>query len=186
MLNERPPGFVETICPVDSKPCEGQGPDYLCNECEWGRKMQALGVPSGFVESGETYKPIADALTLHDKIQPTNYCIVDHRIANSQMRYWLLRWLVTKIVTLEEISSKSGLSIRHLTSVCLGKSGVTYLDMAKLAKALFGEQTELLVTLPWVDCGFSISEENPCPEDDECVKLLEQGQRDSTVPTKVW
>lgn len=69
MLNERPPGFSETICPVDSKPCEGQGTDDVCRVCQ--AKLEVL------------------------------------------------------------------------------------------------------------------SEENPCPEDDECVKMLGQGQRDGTVPTKV-
>ncbi|MDD5511499.1 MAG: helix-turn-helix transcriptional regulator [Dehalococcoidales bacterium] len=183
MLNERPPGTTETICPVDQTPCEGQGTDEQCAGCVV--KLKALGVPTEFMRRDE-YKPIGDVLKLYDKLSGTKYFVVDHRYANQQVRYRLLQWLVTQTMTLEEISAKSNLSVQYLTGICLGKSGVTYSDMAKLAKALFGPNTELLVTMHWIDCGFSISEENPCPEDQECVKLLEQGQRDGTVPDKVW
>jgi hypothetical protein len=112
--------------------------------------------------------------------------IVDHRYANSQIRCRLLHCLANTTQTLEMIAEKSGLSMQHLTSICLGKSGVSYMDMAKLVKALLGEQTELRVTLYWTDCGFSYSESDPCPDDQECTKLLETLQQDGVVPTKIW
>ena len=32
-MNERPEGFRDTLCPVDSHPCEGQGTDADCRAC---------------------------------------------------------------------------------------------------------------------------------------------------------
>lgn len=135
MLNERPPNTTETICPVDQTPCEGQGTDADCAVCE--AKLKALGVPTEFMKR-DKYQSIADAIWNSALPLRTNYYTVDHRYANSQIRYRLLQWLVTETMALAEISAKSGLSDKHLISICLGKSGVAYPDMARLTKALFG------------------------------------------------
>lgn len=112
--------------------------------------------------------------------------LVDHRYANSQIRYRLLQMVVTGTLTLEDIANKSGLTVHHLTRMCLRKSaGVSYMNMAKLAKALFGADTKLRVSLPWVECGFSWPEKEPCAEDQECERLLELGQQNKTIPEKV-
>ena len=34
MLNERPKDFRTTTCKVDDRPCEGQGTDVDCDECQ--------------------------------------------------------------------------------------------------------------------------------------------------------
>lgn len=116
---------------------------------------------------------------------PTYY-IVDHRYANSQIRYRLLQMLTQELVTLQGLETSSGLCKQHLISICLGKSGVSYMDMAKLSKGLFGDSTELMVIIPWVDCGFSYSGKEWCQEDAECEKLLKIGQQAGSIPKKVW
>lgn len=132
----------------------------------------------------ETYEAPVKALDVLPG-DPPQY-LVDHRYANSQIRFRLLQIITTDTMTLDEVATKSGLTKEHLTSICLGKSGVTYLQMADLAKALFGEQTELRVIMPWVECGLSCSEEDACAEDGECQRLLEIGHDNGTVPEKVW
>lgn len=111
---------------------------------------------------------------------------VDHRYAQSQLRYRLLQQLVFLDVTLEEVSAKAGLSVQHLTAFCLGKGGMTYRDMARLAKGLMGEQVELLVAMNWVECGQSYSHEEPCPDDAEIQKMLVKGQESGKIPLSVW
>lgn len=113
------------------------------------------------------------------------FFMVDHRYANSQIRYHILQRLAYLDDTIENLAERTGFSVQHLRSVCLGKSGFSYADIAKLVKALING-SNLLVTMPWVDCGFNYSLEEPCQEDQESEKLLAQLQQEGKVPTTVW
>ena len=41
MLNERPTGFIERICEVDKKPCEGQGTIAECDACNSVQELES-------------------------------------------------------------------------------------------------------------------------------------------------
>jgi hypothetical protein len=114
----------------------------------------------------------------------TSY-LVDHRHAQSQLRYRLLCHLNFLETTLEEVSLKSGLSLQHLTGFLMGKVGLPYRDMARLVSAAF-EEAELRVTMDWVECGQGFSKEEPYADDEGSEKLLVEAQRRGKVPTTVW
>lgn len=40
-MNERPEGFRDTLCPVDTHPCEGQGTDADCRACLTKARLEA-------------------------------------------------------------------------------------------------------------------------------------------------
>jgi hypothetical protein len=113
--------------------------------------------------------------------------IVDHRYAQSEIRHALLEHLDLYDNNIRTVAEKSGLSVEHLTGVCLGRVGLTYRDMAKLVKALRCDATELFVTIHWVDCGQGYSLEEPAGcLDRENQKLLAGLQARGKVLTSVW
>ena len=114
----------------------------------------------------------------------SNELIVDHRYAHSQIRYRLLQQLCYNGGDLEWLSETTGLSGKQLAAVCLGRSGLTYGEMAALVKVML--QSELLVTFPWMECGQSIAEDEPCAEDAKCEDMLKMCQEDGKVPRTVW
>lgn len=108
------------------------------------------------------------------------YFIVDHRFAQSQVRYSLLISIALGYKSLQEIAERSGLSTQYLWSVCIGHGGVPYRELAQIAMGMYG--AELLVTVPWTECRQSTPENNTCQADEECVELLERAYREGKLP----
>jgi hypothetical protein len=113
-----------------------------------------------------------------------NEYIIDHRYAQSQIRYSILHHMLYGPGILDNLAQATGISVQLLTSACFGKSGLHYSEMAALIKEMMG--VDLLIAFPWEVCGKSLGDELPCAEDAVCQDMLGMCQEDGKIPLSIW